>query len=89
MNKRRVTLNLDVEVVEALEALGGRSLSAVANRTLRDALAVEAHRAALGRWLDELDRELGPPTPEELARADQVLEEALALRRDSAEAGAA
>ena len=80
MKKRRVTLNLDEDVVESLEAIGGRSLSAVANDALRDAVAVQAHRVALTRWLDELDERHGSPTAEEYARADRVLEEALGLR---------
>ncbi|MCA1675096.1 MAG: BrnA antitoxin family protein, partial [Actinobacteria bacterium] len=46
MTKRRVTLSLDQDVVEALEAVSGRSMSAVANDALRDALAAEAHRIA-------------------------------------------
>ena len=80
MKKRRVTLNLDEDVVESLEAIGGRSLSAVANDALRDAVAVQAHRVALTRWLDELDERHGPPTAEQYARADRVVEEALGLR---------
>jgi len=64
MTKRRVTLSLDQDVIEALEALeavSGRSMSAVANEALRDALAAEAHRAALREWLDELDEKYGAP----------------------------
>jgi hypothetical protein len=55
MNKRRVTLNLDEDVVEALEAVGGRSMSSVANDALREALELAAHRLALREWLDEHD----------------------------------
>lgn len=74
MKKRRITLNLDEDVVEALEALGGRSLSATANAALREAVELEAHRAALLRWLDELDTKYGAPTAEELAAADALLD---------------
>lgn len=77
MSKRRVTLNLDEDVVEALEAIGGRSLSATANDALRDAVAVAAHRVALARWLDELDGRHGPPADDDYDRADAVLDEAL------------
>lgn len=80
MKKRRITLNLDEDVVEALKAIGGRSLSAVANDALREALEVEAHRRALSRWLDELDERYGAPTPEDFARADEILDEAAGLR---------
>jgi predicted transcriptional regulator len=75
MKKRRVTLNLDEDVVEALESLGGRSLSASANRALRQAVATEAHRAALGRWLDELDAVHGVATPEQASTIAAFLDE--------------
>jgi len=89
MKKRRVTLNLDEDVVEALEAIGGRSLSATANETLRDAVAVEAHRRALARWLEELDERYGRPTAEQFERADRIIDEALGLHEGDASAGAA
>lgn len=73
MKKRRVTLNLDEDVVEALEAIGGRSMSSVANEALREALELAAHRVALREWLDELDDKHGPPTAEQLAAADALL----------------
>lgn len=81
MKKRRVTLNLDEDVVEFLAAKG-RSMSAVANDALREALEAEAHRQALLRWLDELDERYGAPTPEGYAWADEVLDE-VAGPRDS------
>jgi Arc/MetJ-type ribon-helix-helix transcriptional regulator len=74
VKKRRVTLNLDEDVVEALQTGGGRSLSAVANAALRQALAMEAHRRALLRWLDRLNSEYGAPTAAELAAADALLD---------------
>jgi len=73
MSKRRVTLNLDEDVVQALEALGGRSLSATANEALRQAVAMEAHRAALLRWLDELDAAYGSATPEQAGAIDKLV----------------
>lgn len=76
MKKRRITLNLDEDLVEALEDLGGRSLSAAANETLRDAVSSAAHRAALLRWLDELDAHLGSPSPSQLVAADEILDSA-------------
>lgn len=76
MNKRRVTLNLDEDVVDALTATaGGRSLSAVANDALRQAVATEAHRGALSRWLDELDALHGRATPEETDAIEAFVEE--------------
>ena len=61
MKKRRITLNLDEDVIEALEAIGGKSLSVVANDALIEALEGKAHRAALIHWLDELDEKYGEP----------------------------
>ncbi len=76
MNKRRVTLNLDEDVVDALTATrGGRSLSAAANDALRQAVAAEAHRGALSRWLDELDALHGRATPEETDAIEALVEE--------------
>jgi predicted transcriptional regulator len=74
MSKRRVTLNLDDDVVEALRAVGGGSMSAVANDALRDALERRAHQAAVLEWLHELYREHGAPTAEEYAEADAFLD---------------
>ncbi|MGH3697524.1 MAG: hypothetical protein ACRDRX_26690 [Pseudonocardiaceae bacterium] len=71
MKKRRVTLNLDEDVVEAI---GGRSMSSVANDALREALEVAAHRAALREWLDELDHKHGAPSPEQLTAAKALLD---------------
>lgn len=76
MNKRRVTLNLDEDVVAALEHVEGKSLSSVANDALRDAVAAESHRMALLRWLDSLDDEFGPPSAAELDAADRLLDQA-------------
>lgn len=70
-----MTLSLDEDVVHALEALGGRSLSATANDALRRAVAIEAHRAALGRWLDELDAACGSATPEQARAIDRLVED--------------
>jgi hypothetical protein len=74
MNKRRITLNLDEDVIEALESVPGRSVSSTANDALRVALARDAHRAALGRWLDELDAEHGAASADEIAAAEALAE---------------
>lgn len=75
MKKRRVTLNLDEDVVEALESVQGRSVSAAANDALRGAIAVDAHRAALLRWLDELDAEHGSASAAEMAAVEALVEQ--------------
>jgi Arc/MetJ-type ribon-helix-helix transcriptional regulator len=70
-----ITLPADVEdLVEALQARGARSLSAAANDALREAIAEDAHRAALLAWLDELDAARGAPSAEQLAAADALLD---------------
>ncbi|HEY3894035.1 MAG TPA: hypothetical protein VGL88_01570 [Pseudonocardiaceae bacterium] len=74
MKKRRVTLNLDEDLVEALEAIGGRSMSSVANDALREALELAAHRIALREWLDELDDKHGAPSADEMAAAKTLLD---------------
>jgi hypothetical protein len=74
MKKRRITLNLSEDVIEALEAIGGRSLSVIADDALSEALASRAHRAALLNWLDELDAEHGAPDAQTLAAADALLD---------------
>jgi hypothetical protein len=84
VKKRRVTLNLDEDVVAALEAAGGRSLSDTANRALRDATVALAHRRALIGWLDELDATHGAPSPADLERADQILDEVFGSDASSA-----
>jgi hypothetical protein len=86
MKKRRVTLNLDEDVVQMLESLGGRSLSAAANDALRKAAATEAHRQALARWLDQLDASEGRATRQETAAVEALLDE---LARPVPSAGAA
>jgi hypothetical protein len=87
MKKRRVTLNLDEDIVEALESVEGRSLSAVANEALREAAERAAHRRALRAWLDELDDEFGPPSAEAMAEAAAFLDDVFGPPQ--ADAGAA
>ena len=70
----KIARKLPLDVAEALEAVSGRSMSAVANDALRDALAAEAHRVALREWLDELDEKYGAPSAEQFAAADALLE---------------
>ena len=72
--KKRITLSLDDDIVEALQARGARSLSAAANEALREAVADDAHRAALLAWLDELDATHGAPAAGQLAAADALLD---------------
>lgn len=75
MKKRRITLNLDLDVAEALEPVSGdSSMSAVANEALREALESRAHRAVLLEWLAELNEKHGAPASEQYAEAEAFLD---------------
>jgi hypothetical protein len=75
MNKRRVTLNLDADVVEVLESVGGRSLSDTVNRALREASDAIAHRRALQSFLDDLALAEGQPSEADALAARRLLDE--------------
>jgi uncharacterized protein (DUF4415 family) len=75
MSKRRVTLTLDEDLVEAFQQREGRSLSAVVNAALREAIESENHRKAALKWLDELNAKYGKATPEEQAENEAWLDE--------------
>lgn len=75
MSKRRVTLTLDEDLVEAFQQREGRSLSAVVNAVLREEIESENHRKAAMRWLEDLDAKYGKATPEESAEIEAWLDE--------------
>lgn len=87
MSKRRVTLNLDEDIVEALKSFGGTSLSAAANSRLREAVRLDLHLAALDRWLDELDAAHGRPSEASQAAARALLDD-VEQREDSSTSAA-
>lgn len=69
MAKRKVTVTVDEELVGAVQALGGDSLSAVVNSALKNEVARRGRAAALGRLLAEWDATLGPVSEEAAASA--------------------
>ncbi len=75
VNKRRITLNLDADLVEALEAMPERSISAAANVALRSAVAAEAHRVAALEWLLSLNAQHGEPTTQDWSDAESLMDE--------------
>jgi uncharacterized protein (DUF4415 family) len=75
MSKRRVTLTLDQDVIEALQQQHARSLSAAANASLRQAIESDNHRKAARQWLAELDAKFGSATPDEQAENEAFLDE--------------
>jgi hypothetical protein len=75
--KRKVSITLDADLVEALEAGDGESLSAEVNSALRAEFARRRRQQALGELLDHLAEERGSlDTPEdeaEIARYMRLL----------------
>lgn len=75
--KRKVSITLDADLVEALEASGGESLSAEVNSALRAEFARRRRQQALAELLDHLAEERGRlDTPEdeaEIARYMRLL----------------
>jgi hypothetical protein len=88
--KRKVSVTLDADLVEALEAGGGESLSAEVNSALRAEFARRRRQQALGELLDHLAEERGRlDTPEdeaEIARYMRLLG-GLPGERDALQAG--
>jgi len=68
MAKRKVTVTVDEDLVEAARTLGAESLSGVVNAALIAEIDRRARAAALMRRLEDWDRELGP-VGEEAAHA--------------------
>jgi hypothetical protein len=75
--KRKVSITLDADLVEALETQGSESLSAEVNSALRAELARRRRQQALAQLLDHLAEERGSlDTPEdeaEIARYMRLL----------------
>ncbi len=66
--KRKVSVSLDADLLDKLEAVGVDNLSARINAALHKELEHELHLLALRALLDELAEERGPlDTPEDLA----------------------
>jgi hypothetical protein len=72
---RRITVVLDDEVAEGLALLEGRSASARVNAALRLAIERERRRAAALAWVHAMNEDLGAPTDDDYAKADQLLDE--------------
>jgi hypothetical protein len=63
MAKRKVTVTVDEELVELVQALGAESLSSVVNLALAAELERRARAAALARLLKEWEDAFGPVGP--------------------------
>jgi hypothetical protein len=60
MAKRKITVTVDEDLVESVQAFGGESLSAVVNEALANEVERRARAAALGRLLADWDAAFGP-----------------------------
>jgi len=75
MAKRKITVTVDEELVDAARRLGVESLSSVVNSALAEHVDRAARRAALGALLDEWDAKFGPVDDETLAWAEDAFDE--------------
>lgn len=69
MAKRKVTVTVDEDLVDQVQALGSESLSSVVNAALAAEVDRRARAAALDRMLAAWDAELGPVSPAAAAAA--------------------
>jgi hypothetical protein len=69
MAKRKITVTVDEDLVDTVQALGPESLSAVVNEALAREVERRARAAALGRLLAEWDATYGPVSAEAAAAA--------------------
>jgi len=73
--KRKVSVSLDAELLDKLQAVGVDNLSARVNAALQRELEHELHLLALRDLLDELDEEDGPlDTPEDEAEIQRAMD---------------
>lgn len=72
--KRKVSVSLDADLIDKLEAVGIDNLSARVNAALHRELEHELHLLALRDLLDELAEERGPlDTPEDEAEIQRFM----------------
>lgn len=79
MAKRKITVTVDAELVDAIRAAGAESLSSVVNEALEAEVDRRARALALDRMLAEWDAELGSPSDESMAAAEDAFDELDAL----------
>jgi hypothetical protein len=75
MAKRKITVTVDAELVDSVQALGAGSLSAVVNDALSHEVDRLARAAALGRLLAEWDEAFGPVSAAAAADAAAVFDD--------------
>ncbi|HEV7535907.1 MAG TPA: type II toxin-antitoxin system CcdA family antitoxin [Acidimicrobiia bacterium] len=75
MAKRKITVTVDEELVETVQALGAESLSAVVNEALATEVQRRARAAALGRLLSDWDVAYGPVSAKAAAAASAAFDD--------------
>jgi hypothetical protein len=79
MAKRKITVTVDEELVEAVQSLGREPVSAVVNAALAREVDRRARAAALGRLLADWDEAFGPVPGAEQAAAAAAFDDADAV----------
>lgn len=79
MAKRKITVTVDEELVEAVQSLGSEPVSAVVNAALTTEVDRRARAAALGRLLADWDEAFGPVPDAEQAAAAAAFDDADAV----------
>jgi|tagenome__1003787_1003787.scaffolds.fasta_scaffold18660134_2 hypothetical protein len=75
MTKRRVVVDVDEDLLDAVDDLGVADLSDFMADALREAVELKLHQRALAAWLDERFEAFGPPSPEAMERAREAFAE--------------
>lgn len=75
MAKRKITVTVDETLVEAVQALGAESLSAVVNAALEHEVDRRARSAALSRLLADWDEAFGPVGEDAMAAASAAFDD--------------
>ncbi|MQA01022.1 MAG: hypothetical protein GEU80_17190 [Dehalococcoidia bacterium] len=72
MKVDKMSISLDAELGDEVRTAARKAGKGISS-WLADAAAAKLRAEALDEWLDEWQREHGPITPEELARAEEDL----------------
>lgn len=80
MAKRKITVTVDEDLVDAVRSLGLESLSSVVNAALSSEVERRARAAALERLLREWDDRFGPVSADAAAQARDVFDDLDAVR---------
>ena len=89
MAKRKVTVTVDEDLVEAVRLLGTESFSSVVNAALSSEVERRGRAAALGRMLERWDAEFGPVDGAATASAAAAFEDLDAVAESPASPGRA